>query len=193
MATEEVCLQYRLAKDKKKQIKILAELNATTKQKIVEILTQGGVAVPEQKPQTPQVAKPKQPRVFKFDETLARQLYDQGLMDKEIGRLVGASQPTICEWRKQHSLPSHYPKPSKTTKGPASTMKKLVEDHVDPLENMVAPPSIPQGALSNPVLVKIQAIMDMMSPEDSDRVSGQYLDLMVSMLSDEIQRIVKAK
>ncbi len=72
-------------------------------------------------------------------------------------------------------------------------MKKLIEEHVEPLESTDEHRSIPQGTLSSPVLVKIQAIMDMMSPEDSDRVSGQYLDLMVSMLSDEIQRIVNAK
>lgn len=193
MDNEEICLQYRLAKDKKRQIKILAELNATTKAQIVEVLKKGGIVVPEQKPQTPKVDKPKQPKAFRFNTELVRSLYDKQLTDKEIAAQMCLHVSTIWKWRKENSLPSHYEKPSKTTKGPASTMKKLAEDHVEPLESTAVPHSIPQGTLSNPVLVKIQAIMDMMSPEDSDRVSGQYLDLMVSMLSDEIQRIVNAK
>ena len=193
MSNDEICLRYRLAKNQKEQIQILADLNVTTKQEIIEVLKQGGMVVPEQKPPAPKVDKPKPPRVFRFNTESARRLYDQKLTDKEIAAQLCLPVSTIWKWRKENSLPSHCEKPLKTTKGPASTMKKLAEDHVEPLESTAVPHSIPQGTLSNPVLVKIQAIMDMMSPEDSDRVSGQYLDLMVSMLSDEIQRIVKAK
>ena len=43
MSNEEIVRNYREAKDKAKQLKILAELNACDEQKIKDILTEGGV------------------------------------------------------------------------------------------------------------------------------------------------------
>lgn len=42
MSDREICLSYRLAKDKFVQIEILAELNLTDKEEIVKILLQNG-------------------------------------------------------------------------------------------------------------------------------------------------------
>ena len=194
MTNDEICVQYRHAKNKERQIKILAELNVTTKQEIIEVLKQGGMVVPEQKPPAPKADKPKRQKVFRINTELVRSLYDKQMTDKEIAAQMGLNVSTIWNWRKANSLPSHYKRPcSKNTKGSVSTTKKIAENHVEILESKDEPHSIPQGALSNPVLVKIQAIMDMISPEVSDQVSGLYLDLMVTMLSDEIQRIVNAK
>ena len=43
MSNEEIVRNYREAKDKAKQLGILAELNACDKQKIKDILTEGGI------------------------------------------------------------------------------------------------------------------------------------------------------
>lgn len=46
MTNEEICRDYRLAKQKVKQIGILADLNECTKKQIVEILKAGGEELP---------------------------------------------------------------------------------------------------------------------------------------------------
>lgn len=56
MTKEEICGYYKLAANKREQIKILAELNACTKQQIADILIEDGQEVPKwyQKKEEPQ-------------------------------------------------------------------------------------------------------------------------------------------
>ena len=56
MTKEEICRDYRLAANKREQIKVLADLNACTKQQIADILIEGGQEVPKwyQKKEEPQ-------------------------------------------------------------------------------------------------------------------------------------------
>lgn len=54
----------------------------------------------------PKSAKHK--RRCKFDETLARKLYDDGLSDQKIADQVGASFQSISRWRIRNGLPSNY-------------------------------------------------------------------------------------
>lgn len=60
MTNEEICREYRQAKDPKKQIEILADYNQTTKSAIVDILRAGGEKVPgnykPKKIETPEAA-----------------------------------------------------------------------------------------------------------------------------------------
>ena len=70
MSNEEICREYRQAKDQKKQIGILADQNKATKSAIVEILRASGekvtgnyktkrveTAVPAIKPETPEMLR----------------------------------------------------------------------------------------------------------------------------------------
>ena len=70
MSNEEICREYRQAKDQKKQIGILADQNKATKSAIVEILRASGekvagnyktkrveTAVPAIKPETPETLR----------------------------------------------------------------------------------------------------------------------------------------
>lgn len=59
MTKEEICRDYRLAANKRDQIKVLAELNACSKQKIAEMLIEDGQEVPKwyQKKEEPQEPK----------------------------------------------------------------------------------------------------------------------------------------
>ena len=56
MTKEEICRDYKLAANKREQIKILAHLNACTKQQIADILVEDGQEVPKwyQKKEEPQ-------------------------------------------------------------------------------------------------------------------------------------------
>lgn len=60
MTNEEICREYRQAKDPKKQVEILADYNQTTKSAIVDILRAGGEKVPgnykPKKIETPEAA-----------------------------------------------------------------------------------------------------------------------------------------
>lgn len=49
MAAEEIVREYREARNKKAQIKILADLNLCTKDEIIEVLRSKGVEIPEKK------------------------------------------------------------------------------------------------------------------------------------------------
>ncbi len=51
MSVDEICRNYRQAKDKREQIKILADLNCTNKDEIIKVLVDCGVMDPlESKP-----------------------------------------------------------------------------------------------------------------------------------------------
>ena len=48
--------------------------------------------------------KKKTARNKKIDDDRARELYDSGLDDKEIGEVLGLSPSTIAAWRRRHNL-----------------------------------------------------------------------------------------
>ena len=193
MSNDEICVRYRQAKDKKAQIKILADLNATSKQEIISVLESAGIPLPEKVKQA-KPDKPKSQRTFKFDEDLARQLYDQRLMDKEIAERLGVSKTTIFKWRSQYSLPSQKKNPGRTCSKPSCSITEQVAPPDEPITNYCSTTNqyCAEGKL-NPVLLKIQKLLDMVSQEDSQKVCGQYLDLMITMLADEVQHITNAK
>lgn len=59
MTVEEICRNYREAKNKREQIKILADLNCTTKEEILKVLLDCGEKVPA--PKTKKSTKPDIP------------------------------------------------------------------------------------------------------------------------------------
>lgn len=67
MTKEEICRDYRLAANKREQIKVLADLNACTKQQIADILIEDGQEVPKwyQKKEEPQ-----EPKEMTVEETV---------------------------------------------------------------------------------------------------------------------------
>ena len=74
MTEDEICEMYRTAKSKAKQVGILAELNATSKERIVEILEEYGYAVDGRakrylKKEERIAAAPSEPRNDKAGET----------------------------------------------------------------------------------------------------------------------------
>lgn len=79
MTKEEICRDYRLAANKMEQIKILADLNACTKQQIADILIEDGQEVPKwyQKKEGPQ--EPKKVTVEELDDW-TQKIVEQQLM-----------------------------------------------------------------------------------------------------------------
>lgn len=162
MSDAEIATGYRTAKNKKKQIGVLAELNAvsrrTMEEKLVELglmeKTGGGEPLPAPAPEA-----------VPFDETRARELYAEGRDDLAISEMLGVSKAVFSKWRKAQGLSANYPKqraPGKPRRTPspqepagdALTVRRMAEIFGQMAEwHPDAVVSVPAGALSHVRLV----------------------------------------
>lgn len=99
MTKEEICRDYKLAANKREQIKILADLNACTKQQIADILIEDGQEVPKwyQKKEEPQ-----EPKEMTVEEAvnLTAKITEQTLTIealKEHNNALGKSNAALSE------------------------------------------------------------------------------------------------
>ena len=156
MSDTEIATGYRTAKNKTKQIGVLAELNAVSHKAMEEKLVElglmektggGGEPLPAQ---TTEAAP--------FDETRARELYAEGRDDLAISEMLGVSKAVFAKWRKSQGLRANYPKqrapgkarrtpPPQESAGDALTVRRMAERHPD------AVVSVPAGTLSHVRLV----------------------------------------
>ena len=106
-STEEIVRSYRMAADPKKQIKVLAELNACSVKEIRQVLVGEGVLPRETEiPEEPKKAAKK-----RFDEAVAKMLYEEGLDDAAIAKATGATAHTVAKWRSRNGLRKKVRKP----------------------------------------------------------------------------------
>ena len=164
MSDAEIATGYRTAKNKTKQIGVLAELNAvprrTMEDKLVELglmeKTGGGEPLPAPAP-TPEAAP--------FDETRAQELYAEGRDDLAISEMLGVSKAVFAKWRRAQGLSANYPKqrapgkarrtpPPEEPAGDALTVRRLAEIFSQMAEwHPDAVVSVPAGTLSHVRLV----------------------------------------
>lgn len=103
----EIVRSYRMAADPKKQIKVLAELNACSVKEIRQVLVGEGVLPRETEiPEEPKKAAKK-----RFDEETARMLYEEGLDDAAIAKVTGMTAHTVAKWRSRNGLRKKVRKP----------------------------------------------------------------------------------
>lgn len=128
MSDGEIITFYRQAADKRKQIGILADLNATTKETITWILKRAGALnspIPVLKKSPPQLQEPVTPSRDESKKEVRRRggkgkqmtperhqqlldLYNEGLTDQQIASKVGLkASSSVCIWRKKHKLPAN--------------------------------------------------------------------------------------
>lgn len=106
-STEEIVRSYRMAADPKKQIKVLAELNACSVKEIRRVLVGEGVLPRE----TEVPEEPKKAARKRFDEETARMLYEEGLDDAAIAKETGMTAQTVAKWRSRNGLRKKARKP----------------------------------------------------------------------------------
>lgn len=84
MTPNEICRNYRQSKDKKEQIKILADLNCTSKDEIIKVLVDcGEMEPPEEKPK--RIVKKKTTSLPELTKPVADALFARiDELDKEI-------------------------------------------------------------------------------------------------------------
>lgn len=110
LSNEEIIDQWDAAINKNIALDRLAVACRTTREGMRAKLLELGVteeeidAVPEKKAPARHYAKRKTPTNAKLDEERARELYDEGKNDHEIGRTLGFSDSTIWAWRKRRGL-----------------------------------------------------------------------------------------
>lgn len=78
--------------------------------------------------------KPLRPRLppsnKKMDEVRARELYDRGLSDTEIGEIMGLSRSTIATWRNRRFLPCHTKASKKARRlSPLAAVNAAAREH----------------------------------------------------------------
>lgn len=120
-SAEEIVRSYRTAKNPKAQIQVLADLNACSTKEIRQVLVGEGVLPRE----TEAAKKPKNAPPKRFDEAVARVLYEEGADDETIARAAGATAHTVAKWRSANGL---------RKKGRKPRMKKLLDTEPVPTE-----------------------------------------------------------
>ena len=90
MSAQEVAIWYRRAKNRKRQIKILAQLNDVPERVIREVLMDQGEKVPDNE---------EKRRYIKQKNDIARHLMELGCADKDIATICGVQDKTVRRWR----------------------------------------------------------------------------------------------
>ena len=99
MTEDEICRSYKNAVDPKKQVGILAELNATDKASIKAILIDAGLMEPEKKP------GPKAPQTkAEMDAVIAKGL-QEGLSIGKIAEAADCSRTTVKNRKREQEKP----------------------------------------------------------------------------------------
>ena len=125
MSESEIVSSYRTARDPKRQIGILAELNAVTPREIREVLEAAGALM--LKPRSHGGGRP-----LSFDAAEARQMFEAGLTDEEMARKLGVPEKRLADWRRRQGLmrPKGGPCPpqKKETTAPAAAPEQKEEN-----------------------------------------------------------------
>lgn len=89
MTNDEIFSSYRDAADRKMQIRILADLNLCTANRIIEVLRGCGVEVPKVN-----IPKKRKSTVLQHEDEI-RRLNEQGYVDGDIAKMIGISRSSV--------------------------------------------------------------------------------------------------
>lgn len=156
MSESEIVSSYRTARDPKRQISILAELNAVTPREIREVLEEAGALM--LKPRSHGGGRP-----LGFDAAAARQMFEAGLTDEQIGAKLGAKPRAILEWRRRQGLMrpkgrSRLPQNEEVTAPAAVPEQKEINTEMKKLMDETATQEIKE----TPAAVTVEALFDLL-------------------------------
>ena len=93
MTNDEIFASYRDAADRKMQIRILADLNLCTSNRIIEVLQDCGVEVPKRN-----IPQKRESTVLQYEDEV-RRLNGQGYVDGDIAKMIGISRSSVARVR----------------------------------------------------------------------------------------------
>lgn len=114
MSAQEIVTSYKTAADPKKQIRILAELNACTVGEIEAVLIQLGAMEKSDR-------KRPHPRAVQVDGDKARELLAQGLTDEETADALGVGLGKFRDWRRGEGIRTNREKKAWNSAGTEET------------------------------------------------------------------------
>lgn len=117
MTVAEIRKNYSEAKDKPRQITILAELNGVSRGTIKAYIAGCNDVKPVVVP----------------DDDALRKLYDRGLSDPDVGRELGLSTASVYKWRKKNGLPANA-EPVATVEAVSARSQKILDREARQLE-----------------------------------------------------------
>lgn len=129
MSAQEIVTSYKTAAEPKKQIRILAELNACTVGEIEEVLLQLGAMEKSDR------RKPH-PRAVQVDGDKARELLAQGLTDEETAAALGVGLGKFQDWRRGAGI---RPNREKKAWNSASTEEAAPQEQAEGNLGLIAP------------------------------------------------------
>lgn len=113
MSDAEIIASFRGAKNQKKQIRVLADLNSVNLDEMRLYLHQLGepVELPKENPR--KVRKPPAPA---FDVSRALALHAEGLSDLDIAEQLGVKVTSFAAWRRGQGIPANIHRTQKSGK-----------------------------------------------------------------------------
>lgn len=117
MTDAEILASYAQARNPKKQVIVLADLNGCSAAVMRDKLRELGADVPAVSEKNPEKAK-------HFDEVRALELYQEGLCDLDIAEQLGVGKYAVANWRRSRQLPVHRAKPVRKAGAKAETPKQ---------------------------------------------------------------------
>lgn len=137
MDDAEIRTSYNTAKNREAQVRVLAELNATTPFAMAAKLRELGCEVPELPP-----VKQKRLRAHDvlFDENRARALFEEGKSDLDIAEMLGVSVYAFATWRRKNGL--NRPK--------GGVAQRMASPAPKPKPCKAQPPTPPEAELPEP-------------------------------------------
>lgn len=172
MTHEEIRTSYRDAKQKSKQIGILADLNACPR-KTIEDIVAGKEQQIEQQP-------------YPFSEDKAFQLLQQGKSLIEVANTLGTSKSTMQRYyaRVKDALP---PRPSGWNKKKIETKKQEEPTMTDTKEVVKEEPIQATAPMATEtVYERIDAILALRKATDSDTINKSFGDLCARLLAETL-------
>ena len=155
MSESEIVSSYRTARDPKRQIGILAELNAVTPREIREVLEEAGALM--LKPRGHGGGRP-----LSFDAAAARRMFEAGLSDEEMARKLGVPEKRLADWRRRQGLMRpKYSRPRPAAEAQKTTAPAAVpEQKEEAMATMTRSTSAPAEKADK--VVTVEALFDLL-------------------------------
>lgn len=178
MGANEICCSYRNSHNPKKQIQVLAQLNACSNDEIIAVLKENGIVID---------GRSCRVQITEELREQMRQMRDHGHSVSQIAQVLGVANITVT--RNLQTKPSN-PKPAKAAVPPKNTA--AVSSILPPELPPVVPPDLPPAPLSDPIKIEAYCKIMIDRMDAAMRNFEQHLPQMAFFCLGELRSAIKA-